>query len=269
MNSDTPIRPRYRLVLLVVALLILLLGVAWFQQPDGRMHIHIFDTPGDAALIQTPGGRFVLLDGGSDGSSLTLHLGQLLPFWQRELYAVILTAPGGLRMGGQVAAMARYQPTLALAPPALGHNGAAGEWRRLAAQGTLRNLTPGQRLDLDGAILTVLATAAGEQGGSVLLLRYGATQALFHTGGTAGDAAALAVAGQPVDLLVYPWQRNPALMTDLRPQATVFSETYSAANPVLLTFAERRRYSPQVFHPKADGHIHFTSDGRSLVASGE
>lgn len=265
--ESTSTRP-YRLVLLLVALLVLLLGVAWFQQPDGRMHVHMLHTSGDAVLIQTPGGRFVLLDGGSDASNLTLVLGQLLPFWQRELHAVILTAAGG-RLGGQVAAMARYQPTLAFAPPGLGAGGAAGEWRRLAAQGNMRTLAQGQRLELDGATLSVLAVATGDQGGTVLLLSYGTTRVLFHSGGSAGDSAALALAGRPLDLLVYPWQRNPALMADLHPRAIVFSDAYSAPSPVLLSFAERRRYSPRVFHPKADGHIQFTSDGRRVVIQAE
>ncbi|PDW01912.1 hypothetical protein CJ255_16755 [Candidatus Viridilinea mediisalina] len=269
MSSESTSKRHYRIVLLLVALLILLVGVAWFQQPDGRMHVYMLQTSGDALLIQTPGGRFVLLDGGGDASQLTLVLGQLLPFWQRELHTVILTTPSGRHIGGQVAAMARYQPVLALAPPELGRSGAAGEWRRLAAQGTLRPLAAGQRLELDGASLMVLEVTAGEQGGAVLLLSYGATRVLFHTGGSAGDSAALALVGRPLDLLVYPWQRNPALMSELRPRAMFMSESYSAPSPVLLSFAERRRFSPQVFHPKADGQLQFTSDGRRVTLKSE
>lgn len=257
-------RPMWRALVLPLCCLAILGGAAWAQRPDGRLHVYILATPGDGALVQTPEGRFVLIDGGRDPAGLTLLAGRLLPYWRRDLRAAVLTGAGGERIPGQVAALARYAPAVALAPPDLGVDGFAGEWRRLAAAGKAARLAAGQRLDLDGARLSVLGASGGDEGGAVLLISYGATRVLFHTGGPAGDEAALAAAGAPVDLLVYPWQRDPATATvaALAPRAIAFSEAYVAPAPALLTYADRRRASPRVYHPRADGQIELVSDGR-------
>lgn len=257
-------RRRQPLLLILVAGLLAL--AAWHQRPDGLLHLTVLPTPGDAFLIRTPAGRAVLIDGGRDPAQLPLLLGRYLPFWQRELHAVLLTRGDGRRLPGQVAALARYRPALALAPHDLGRGGTAAEWRRVLAitRTSIATLRPGQRLALDGATLTVLAANPGETGGAVLLLSYGRTRALLHTGGPTGDAAAAAAAGAPLDLLVYPWQRaldTPAIAA-LRPRAIVFSEAYEAPSPALLSYADRRRYSPRLYHPKNDGAIDLVSDGR-------
>lgn len=269
MREDPPQAPARRLPLLPIACLLVLGAIAAAQRPDGRLHLYLLAVPGDAALVQTPAGRFVLIDGGGDPAQLTLELGRLMPFWRRDLGAAILTAPGGQRLPGNVAALARYRPELAMAPPGLGQAGFAGEWRRLAAETetVAVGLAQGQRIDLDGATLTVLGARGGDEGGAVLLLSYGATRALVHTGGVAGDPDAAHAAGRPLDLLVYPWQRelDSALIAELAPRAIVFSQAYEAPAPALLSYAARRAYSPQVFHPKADGPLEWVSDGRRSV----
>lgn len=258
--------PRRHRLLLPAACLMILLVTAWAQRPDGRLRLHLLAAPGDAALIQTPAGRFVLIDGGRDPSQLALLLGRHMPFWRRELLATLLTAGGGRRLPGQVAALARYRPALALAPPGLGSYGTAGEWRRLTEQARVpvRALRPGQRLDLDGATLTVLGVEPGEEGGAVLLITYGATRILVHTGGATGDEAALAAAGRPVDLLLYPWQRDldTELVDALRPRAIAFTAAHEAEEPALLSYADRRRHSPRIYHPANDGTVTLVSDGR-------
>jgi hypothetical protein len=272
MDAATPAqraRPLRHALALPALCLIALAAVAWQQRPDGRLHLYWLATAGDAALIQTPAGRFVLIDGGGDPSQLTLQLGRRMPFWRRELLAALLTGDGGRRLPGQVAALTRYRAALALAPPGLGERGTAAEWRRLAGEpGTAaRALRPGQRLALDGATLTVLAVEPGEEGGAVLLLRYGATRVLLHTGGAGGDRAALAAAGPPLDLLVYPWQRptDTPLLAALRPRAMLFSAAYEAHDPVLLSYADRRRASPRLYHQANDGTVELISDGRSTA----
>lgn len=256
----------WRSLALPFCCLALLAIVAWAQAPDGKLHVYILETAGDGALVQTPGGRFVLIDGGGDPAQLTLLLGRHLPFWRRDLLAAVLTADDGRRTPGHVAALARYAPAVALAPPDLGQGGYGAEWRRqaAAAAGELATLAPGQALALDGASLVVLGARPGDEGGAVLLLRYGTSRVLFHTGGSAGDADAARATGAPLDLLVYPWQREPdtALVAALAPRAIAFSQAHEAPAPALLSYAARRRISPVVVHPRADGAIELVSDGR-------
>jgi hypothetical protein len=266
MDAQDPPPPLWRQLAAPALCLLLLLGAAWLQRPDGRLHLTLLPAPGDAMLIQTPAGRFVLIDGGRDPAVLALLLGRELPFWRRDLHAALLTRADGQRLPGQVAALARYRAGLALAPAGLPSGGAAGEWRRLIAAERIpaRALRPGQRLNLDGATLTVLAAAEGEAGGAVLMLTYGATRALIHSGGPEGDDAALGAAGPPLDLLIYPWQRelDTPLIRALRPGAIAFSAAYEAHAPALLSYNDRRRLSPRVYHPANDGAIELVSNGR-------
>jgi competence protein ComEC len=48
---------------------------------------------GDAALITTPGGRQVLIDGGPSGLELARELGDVMPHWDRTIDLVILSHP--------------------------------------------------------------------------------------------------------------------------------------------------------------------------------
>lgn len=274
-DTRTPATPWWGSPFAVLALigLVVLGAAAWAQRPDGRLRIWFLDTPGDAVLLRTPGGAHILIDGGGDPALLALLLGRHMPYWQRDLALVVLTRPDGPRLPGQVAALARYRPALALAPPDMGERGVAGEWRRLiAGQGVpARRLSAGQQLTIDGVRLQALGFNPGDDGGAVLLVRYGATQVLFHTGGPAGDDAARTMAGRPLAALVYPWQREleTPLVRALRPQNIIFTRAYEAPEPALRSYAERRRLSPQLFHPQNDGTIVLTSDGRRVSVATE
>jgi glyoxylase-like metal-dependent hydrolase (beta-lactamase superfamily II) len=251
----------------LLVMIVILLGVAWAQRPDGHLHVYFLETPGDAILVQAPSGRFVLIDGGGDPALLATLMGRIMPFWRRDLAAVVLTSADGAHLPGQAAALARYRPDVALAPPGLATRGTAGEWRRLVGllQAQTRALRPGTRLDLGGgAGLRALAVAPGDQGGAVLLIEYGTTRAIIHGGGSLGDAAADKAAGKPLAALAYPWQRelDTALLADLRPKAIIFTSAYEAATPALLSYAERRDLSPSLYHEQNDGTVELISDGK-------
>src|SRR5207237_7278804 len=94
------------------------------------------ETKGDAALIQTPAGGYVLIDGGADPTALATGLGRRMPFWRRTLDVVVLTSRDSMHLPGQIAALARYRAGLALAPPEVGKEGALlAEWLRLLGEG--------------------------------------------------------------------------------------------------------------------------------------
>jgi hypothetical protein len=260
-------QPNRRRQLLVNAavLLVMLAGIAWIQHPDGRLHIFVPALAGDAILIQAPDGRFTLIDGGAEPAMTTLCLGRHMPFWQRELHAVLLTSTGHQHLPGQVAALTRYRAGMALAMPEQSDSALWAEWQRLNQQaGTPRiRLAPAQRLSLGGgSYLTPLAVAPGAEGGAVLLIEYGTVRILIHTGGPHGDAAAARLAGVPITMLIYPWQREPFAAGHLTPAATIFSDGYEAEEPALRTYRERRSLSPAIYHEANDGDIELISDGR-------
>jgi hypothetical protein len=225
------------------------------------------NTPGDAVLVVAPNGSATLIDGGRDPALLALLLGQELPFYQRDLHALVLTSSSGSRLPGQIAALARYRPSLVLAPPALSAKGNSGEWLRLIdeLQAPVRTAAPGMKLSLGaGVAMEIAGVATGEDGGMLLRIAYGSTSALLHMGGPDLDAQALASAQRPATLLAYPWQREPdeALIQRLRPQVIVFSDGYTVDEPALLSYADRAYHGAQIYHEKNEGTVTLVSDGQ-------
>ena len=264
---------RRRAPIWLVPLLIVAVS-AWYVRPDARLHVIFLNTPGDAVLVIAPGGNATLIDGGRDPALLALQLGRYLPFYKRDLQAIVLSGGGGSRLPGQVAALAHYHPALALVPPALSAGGTVGEWLRLTdTQRTpVRLARPGDRLALGGgALLTVLGLAEGQDGGMLFEISYGATRLLLHMGGPELDDLARSVDG-PVSLLAYPWQREPdaALLARLRPQAIVFSDGYTVDEPALLSYADRAYNGARIYHEKNEGTVELISDGqRAWIKTGE
>jgi competence protein ComEC len=265
-TSETP--PRRRKLAIQIALLVAaLLALAWRAWPDGRLHVIFLEGKGDAALIQTPAGGYVLLDGGGDPSALTAALGRRMPFWRRALDVVVLTSVDGGHLPGQVAALGRYHAELALAPPSLRRGATLDEWLRLLDEGRtrVRAARPGDRLDLGGATLRVLAVGDGDEAGLLLRLDYGTTSVVFdHMGGEADEEALVSSAPRSATLLVFPWQRDPRaeIVEALQPRALVFTDGQSADKPAELTFAERAVGGAALYHESLDGAIEWVSDGR-------
>jgi len=85
-------------------------------RPPDTLRATFLAVPGQAALIQTPTGKKVLIDGGQDGPALLRQLGQLLPPWDRGIDVVIVTSPRLDHIGGLEAVFARYTVGALIAP---------------------------------------------------------------------------------------------------------------------------------------------------------
>jgi hypothetical protein len=268
MSTTTPPTGTSRRSLLLPAVLIglTLAFLTWHSWPDGRLRVIFLETNGDAVLIETASGGYVLIDGGGDPAALAAALGRRLPFWRRTLDAVVLTSWDGAHVPGQVAALARYRAALAIAPPAPKRGAYVAEWRHLLAdQGTpIHFARTNQRLRLGGATLRVLSAGDGGAAGMVLRLDYGTTSVVFDHGGDEAGEAALAVrARRGVNLLAFPWQRDPqaAVVAALAPRAIVFTDGWQADKPPEQTFVERAIGGAALYHERIDGAITWISDG--------
>jgi beta-lactamase superfamily II metal-dependent hydrolase len=246
-----------------------LLLLAWRSWPDGRLHVLFLAAGGDAALIQTPAGGYVLIDGGSDPAALVAALGRRMPYWQRNLDAVVLTSSDGRQLPGQIAVLARYHARSALAPPALHRSAATSEWRRLLDEQrtTVSAARPGVRLDLGGAVLRTLSTGNSDDGGLLLRIDYGATSVVFDHAASPDQEDAIVAAGgvRSASLVAFPWQRDPHndFLRQLRPGAIVFTDGYQADKPTEQTFLERAVAGAALYHERLNGAIEWVSDGRS------
>lgn len=279
-----------RLLMRIIIPVCLIIGIVWFARPQsGHLRIIFFDTPGDSILIQTPGGKYVLIDGGSDPSVLALALGRTLPFWQRTLDVVVLTRGDDARLPGQIAALSRYHARQVLAPArwktgkstwgiltetgfhlAPDSQGPAPllpfvqEWVRLTANQQRYVARPGYRLALDETFLTVLATEGEEASGLLLQLDYGITRIVFALECDALNNERLLAIAQPLTALAYPWQctMDTPLLNVWQPQALIFTTGQRFDKPALLTYAERARYSPHIYHQDHDGTIELVCTNR-------
>lgn len=109
----------------VVALLVLslLMNHSLNDKPDGKLHISILDVgTGVAALIQTPEGRYILIDGGPSPIALSDALGRRLPLFFRKLDWLILTGTKDEQLGGLAEVIPRFPPShvLLTGPPRTG-----------------------------------------------------------------------------------------------------------------------------------------------------
>src|SRR5215216_6597645 len=166
-TPDSPNNPHRRLATQAIILVLVLALLAWRAWPKHQLRVIFLETKGDAALIQTPAGGYVLIDGGSDPAALSAALGRQLPFWQRTLDLVVLTAVDGAHLPGQVAALARYRASRALAPTITKRGALIDEWQRLLAEQRtpVNTARVGQRIDIGGATLRVLAAGDGDESG--------------------------------------------------------------------------------------------------------
>jgi competence protein ComEC len=203
-----------------VGILAILAWQAAFAAPDGRLHLTVLPVSaagrsGDGLLIETPGGRFVLIDGGPSATRLSDALGRRLPAIPRRLDALLIANPSAENLASLEQTLERFPPGWVLwAGPTFASPEARRLQARLSGLGIpVTAAQPGQAIDLgDGARLRVLT--AGRRG-AALLLEYGHFRLLLPLGPDAEDLAAL--------------QADASL---IHPDALLLAESgYAPANP--------------------------------------
>ncbi|MEM7538453.1 MAG: ComEC/Rec2 family competence protein [Chloroflexota bacterium] len=141
----------------VLAVMCLIIWLRVWTQPDGRLHVHFLDIgQGDGIFIQTPSGRQILIDGGISPQQLFAELGEVMPYWDRDIDMLLLSHPDGDHMDAQIHVPARYQVTQALHAPVALDKPDANEWvDKLTANGVqIAPFSAGGWIDLgDGVAL--------------------------------------------------------------------------------------------------------------------
>lgn len=254
---------RWTAVIVVVAAAAVLVWIAVMQMPDGRLHVYFLDVAGGQGLtVQTPTGRYILVDGGTEASTLLSALGRRQPFWQHKLEYVVATGHNSGALGALYDVCARYEIGAAIAPPPDGRPSPLYEaWRTRLALRDIPFLEARDGIALqtpDGVQVQVVAAATGTL---ALRITYGA-----------------------VDVLLP----GPAPPPDLPIQAAIVAYVTSAASPRQLglgtavhavvlwsgAYAGGGLTPPhwpgvQVYSTATHGTLHVISDGQEIMLASE
>lgn len=144
-HRTSPTARRIWLALQVCAALVILLAmgrnVAMANRPDGQLTITFLNVSplnqqpqGEAILIHTPDGKYALIDGGPDATSLGEALDSLLSPWQRSLDVIVLTSPRTDHLTGLQDVATRYQIGAAFDAGMLHPNASYALWRATLSQ---------------------------------------------------------------------------------------------------------------------------------------
>jgi competence protein ComEC len=253
---------------------------------DAGLALHFLDVgQGDAAALRTPAGHWLVIDAGPAGDRSDAGRRVVAPFLDRQgvrsLALIVVSHAHADHLGGVPALLARFHTGLVLEPGALVHDvrytGFLGDLGRRGIP--WHPVHAGERFTLDGVTFTVLHPSPrwagwGEdvnEDSVVLLVEYGAFQALFA--GDAGFPAEAALAGRigAVDVLKVGHHGSRGSTSDgwldaLRPKAAVVSVGRNDyGHPAPPTLARLRRHGVDILRTDLDGSIVVTTDGTTMT----
>ena len=268
-------------------------SLVWSQAltNDDRLHVMFFDVgQGDAIFIETPGGRQVVVDGGSDPLLMTRLLGERMRFNDRHIDIVAATHPNSDHIGGLAQVLERYDVGAVLERRIEYESGAYEAWARLVdaeeAKGArVIEASAGQVITLDGDVrIEVLGPPPILLGGTesdadnaslVLRLVYGEVSILL-TGDIFSEAErALLASGAALDsdVLKVPHHGSDSsstrdFLSAVGPAAAVISvgEGNSYGHPHANVVERLREYvaDGMLFQTAERGTVEFISDGETL-----
>jgi competence protein ComEC len=257
--------------LLGLGLLAVLVWRAALLAPDGRLHVTVLDVgSGDALLVQSPTGRYLLVDGGPSPTRLADALGRRLPLGKRLDWLLVA--------GGSEEQVAALPALIERAPPEqvlwAGPTSGSRSARRLQELFSQAQIQPvlaetGRVLDLGGGV-QMEVVAIGPRG-AVLLLEWGSFRALLPVGidfdtletlqndPSLGEVTALLLADSG-----YAPANPPEWIAKLSPQVILLSVAAGdrEGRPDPETLEAVRGYT--LLRTDHNGWIELTTDGEQL-----
>lgn len=140
---------------------------SYANQRDGLLKVYFFDvSQGDAIFIESPSGYQLLIDGGPDNKILS-KLGEVMPFWDKDIDMVIATHPHADHIVGLIDVFNRYEVENIIEAKETYNSSEFRAWREAvkkeganeieAVAGLPRAGRGGKVIDLgDGVTLTIL-----------------------------------------------------------------------------------------------------------------
>jgi competence protein ComEC len=240
--------------------------------PDGRLHITFFDVgSGSAIFLETPTGRYVLINGGPSPSRLADQLGRRIPPFNRGIDYLVVGSTQENELAALPRTLERFKSQNVLWAGNVAASYSAAQLNEtITRQGILmRKARTGDAIDLgNGAKLTMLYVSPR---GAVLKIEWNKFQALLPLGINADTFTALEngrAVGQ-VNLLLLADQgylpaNPPEWIRNLSPQALVLSvaadDTNGLPDPALIESLE----GYNILRTDVNGWIKISTDGEQM-----
>ena len=277
-------------------LLVLAAGYAVVQFFDGRdslLHVHFLDVgQGDGILIESPGGRQALLDGGPEYAGATQAIGKILPPWDRSLELVMATHLDADHSRGLLKVLDNYRVGRVFVGNAEADSPLHPEWAGALGRAGHRavNLVAGQTVYLEEDVtLRVLHPPAvplrgpawdSNNNSLVLQLAYGDISFLL-TGDIEAEAERhLVRSRQALESNVLKAAHHGSnssttaeFLDAVRPRWAVISagseNQYGHPHPDVIARLENVVGATAIFDTASRGTISFSTDGQSLWVTTE
>ena len=132
---------------------------AWVAAPDGgdgALEVVFADVgQGDMAIVTTPGGHRIVVDGGPDGALAAQRIGERMPFWDRTISLAVLTHPHADHVAGLSEILRRYDVRRVLERRLEYESAEYAAWRKILAESEgveVVSSFPGTRLSFDDGV---------------------------------------------------------------------------------------------------------------------
>jgi beta-lactamase superfamily II metal-dependent hydrolase len=222
---------------------------------------------GEALLVQSPGGRFLLINGGPSAIALSEALGRRLPLDRRRLDTLIVANPADEDTAALPPLLGRFPPAQVLWAGPQGASRSARLLQTALNEAGIRPLPAqtGQVLDLgQGASLSVLST---NNRGAVLLLEWRSFRLLLPMGVDAETLASMQAEPGigPVTALLLPEGgyaplNPPEWIEKLRPQVVLLSAVAGDLSPETLEAVQ----GYTLLRTDRNGWIELVTDGEQM-----
>jgi len=264
------------LVMAIAALIVVTWRLA-LTVPDGNLHMTLLDVgSGASILIETPGGRNILVNGGPSTNALSEGLGRRLRPLDKELDWLIVASAQSENIAALPRIVERYPPTNVLWAGLPSTSREADHLRAsLTDLGiTITNAQPGQSLDLGGGASLRVLTAGSR--GAILLLEWDQFQGVLPLGVSDGDLEKIELGSDlkqvPVLLLAdsgYTPTNPQEWLENLKPQLALLSVAPDDRDGLPDGEVLDALAGATLLRTDQNGWVHITTDGQQMWVEAE
>lgn len=262
------------------------------SQKDGLLKIYFLDIgQGDAIFIETPSGFQLLIDGGP-GNKVLSKLGEVMPFYDKNIDLVVMTHPDADHATGLLGVLERYYVENVVYSDIVIDKALYNAWEEAVVKENSNIIDPfaGKTIELgDGATLNFvypLESIAGKtvkegetnNGSAVVMLKYGGLEVLLTGDLETKGERALILQNIDIDADVLKvghhgskTSSSEAFLSAVSPEVAVIQvgakNRYGHPSPEVLERLEN--YGIKVYRNDLGGDIKLISDGINYLISAE